>query len=66
VPYWRLHYHLVWATHRREPLISESAEQVIRRSFELTCGNMGLFSHAVGVMPEHIHVALSVPPRHSD
>ena len=65
MPYWRLHYHLVWATYGRETLISEAAEQMIRRSFDLTCGDMGLLCHAVGLMPEHAHVALSVPPRHS-
>jgi putative transposase len=65
LPYWRLYYHLVWATHKRELLITDAVEQIIRRSFQLTCGDMGLQSHAVGVMPNHIHVALSVPLRHS-
>ena len=65
LPYWRLHYHLVWATNGREPLIAATEEQVIRRSFALTCGDMGLLCHAVGLMPDHAHVALSVPPRHS-
>jgi putative transposase len=65
LPYWRLFYHLVWATHKRELLITDEEEQIIRRSFQLTCGDMGLHCHAAGVMPDHVHVALSVPPRHS-
>jgi putative transposase len=65
LPYWRLFYHLVWATHKREPLLTDTVEQIICRSFQLTCGDMGLKCHALGVMPDHIHVALSIPPRHS-
>jgi len=65
VPYWRLHYHLVWATYGRETLISEAAEQMIRRSFDLTCGDMGLLCHAVGLMPDHVHMLISIPPKYS-
>jgi putative transposase len=65
MPYWRLHYHLVWATKRREPLIDVETRRTIERSLQLSIDDMGITSHAVGIMPEHVHVALSVPPRHS-
>ena len=65
VPYWRLHYHLVWATLKRKSLIWDDQEQAISRSFQLTCGDMGLICHAVGIMPDHVHMAVSIPPRHS-
>ena len=41
MPLWRLHYHLVWATYGRETLISEAAEQMIRR-FKKACEKEGL------------------------
>ena len=60
--YWRVFYHLVWATKNREPLLTNQSEPVIQRSFQLTSDDMGLIVQAVGVMPEHVHVALSIPP----
>jgi putative transposase len=65
LPLWRLHYHLVWATKEREPLIGERQEAVIRRVVDDTAKRMGLITHAVGVMPDHIHLAISIPPKHS-
>ena len=29
MPLWRLFYHLVWATHDRQPLISHAHEQIL-------------------------------------
>jgi putative transposase len=63
VPYWRLFYHLVWATRDRSPLISTEEDAVIRRSFELTVGDLDLVPHAVGLMPDHAHIVVSIPPR---
>jgi putative transposase len=65
MPLWRLHYHLVWATKRREPLIGDREEDAIRWSIKKTSDRMGLILHAVGVMQDHVHVAASIPPRHS-
>lgn len=61
--YWRVFYHLVWATKNREPLIASESEAILRRSFQLTSDDLGLIVHAVGAMPEHIHIALSIPPK---
>jgi putative transposase len=65
MPLWRLHYHLVWATKGREPVIGEREEDAVRWSVGKTSDRMGLILHAVGVMPDHVHVAVSIPPRHS-
>ena len=61
--YWRVFYHLVWATKNREPVIASGGEAIIRRSFQLTSDDPGLIVHAVGIMPEHVHIAISVPPK---
>ena len=61
--YWRLFYHLVWGTKRREPLITPEVEAIISRSFDLTGDDVELLTHARGFMPDHVHLALSIPPK---
>jgi putative transposase len=63
MPYWRLHYHLVWATKDRRPTIGDTEEEAIRRSFHLTVHDLLLIPHAIGIMPDHVHVAVSIPPK---
>ncbi len=63
MPYWRLFYHLVWATWDRAPLIGEREETLIRRSFELTFADLDAIPHAIGFMSDHVHVAVSAPPK---
>ena len=65
MPLWRLHYHLVWATKDRQPLIGEQEEQTIRGCVAETGNRMGLIVHAIGVMPDHIHISISIPPKHA-
>ncbi len=62
MPKWRLFYHIVWATKGRAPLIDEAIEPVIRHSIQTTSRVENAKLHAVGMMPDHIHVAASVPP----
>ena len=61
--FWQLYYHLVWATKKREPVIGEEAADLIRRSIQAICTDRRVLVHAVGVMPEHVHLAVSIPPR---
>lgn len=61
--FWRCHYHAIWTTYRREPLITAAMEAVIieairRKSRELACPLL-----AVNGVADHIHVAVSIPPR---
>jgi len=65
VSYWRLFYHAVWGTKLREALIDESRADVIERSIRASCHDLDVIVHAVGFMPDHVHVVLSVPPRHA-
>jgi putative transposase len=62
VAWWRAFAHLIWATYRREPLIGVGEEALIRRSFATTLAELDVIPHAVGVMPDHVHVACSIPP----
>ena len=65
MPYWRLYYHVVWGTKHREPLIDDGREDIVRRSLRATCEERGALVHGIGVMPDHVHVAVSIPPRHA-
>jgi len=60
--YWRLFYHVVWSTKGREPLIGDATERAIRQSVRSTTGAMECAHHAIGFMPDHVHVAVSIPP----
>jgi putative transposase len=61
--YWRFFVHLIWATKGREPLIGEAEEAILRRSWKVTLAERQVIPHAIGVMPDHVHFALSVPPK---
>ncbi len=63
MPYWRLHYHLVWATQHREPVLSGDVRTLVERSMRRSSDDLRLVRHAIGFMPDHVHVALSIPPR---
>lgn len=65
MPLWRLHYHLIWATKGRAQVVDDHLEQVLRQSLRATGNRLELLVHAVGVMPDHMHVAVSIPPKHS-
>lgn len=60
--FWRLHYHLIWATKNREPMIDDAAEPIIRRSISSTARDLKLRLNSVGMVADHVHVALSIPP----
>jgi putative transposase len=54
--------HLIWATKGREPLIGEAEETVLRRSWKVTLAERQVIPHAIGLVPDHVHFVLSVPP----
>ena len=61
--YWRLYYHIVWATRDRLPVIDEATEAVVRRVLVFEARERGWLVHGIGVMPDHVHLAISIPPR---
>jgi putative transposase len=65
LPCWRLLYHVVWATAKRESLLVNGVERIVERSIRAGCLELGLVLHALSVMPDHVHVAVSIPPKHS-
>ncbi len=61
--YWRLHYHLIWATFQRAPLLTRELEQPIYGVILRKAEEMGIIIHAIGNIEDHIHVAASIPPK---
>lgn len=61
--YWRLYYHVVWSTKHRLPVIDERIETILLRAIPGIARETGCLTHAVGIMPEHVHLAVSIPPR---
>jgi len=61
--YWRLHYHLVWATYQREPMITESREATVYAVLNSKAKELGLVLHGAGNIEDHMHVVASIPPK---
>jgi putative transposase len=60
--WWRLHYHVVWATRRRTPWLSGDAAHLVEAAIRTKVRQLGGHPHGVGVMPDHVHLATSLPP----
>ena len=61
--FWRLHYHLVWSTYGREPLIDSIRERIVHPCVYGKAKELGLLIHAIGGVADHVHVVASIPPR---
>jgi len=59
--YYELHYHLVWATRLREPLIVAEIRNRLYACIREKCEQLGCRVHEVCGVQDHIHVALSIP-----
>jgi putative transposase len=62
VPFSQLYCHLVWGTKHREPLIDDEIACVIRSETRTVCNDHRVIVHALGLMPDHLHLAVSLPP----
>ena len=61
--YWRLHYHLIWATCEREPSITPEREKVFYGVLYGKGKELGLKIHAAGNIEDHVHIVASIPPK---
>lgn len=61
--YWRLHYHITWSTHDRQPLLTPEREKIFYGVLYQKAKELGLKVHAAGNVEDHVHVTLSIPPR---
>lgn len=63
MPYTELYVHLVWATRDRAPLLDDDRALIVERAVRGICREHGAVPHAVGIMPDHLHLAASFPAR---
>lgn len=63
MPYWRLFYHAVWGTKNRLELIDPAWEKDLYGYIWGKATTLGCIPHAIGGMPDHMHVAISIPPK---
>jgi putative transposase len=62
MPYWRLFYHLVWATKDRAPLLTPEVEALLFPIIIDKGERLRVYTFAVNGMPDHVHVVAAVPP----
>ena len=63
IPYYRLFYHVVWATRLREPAITDEREEAVWEAVRWAAQRQDLLVHAVGGYRDHVHLVLTVPPQ---
>ena len=62
---WRLYYHIVWATKERMPLITPDIEERLYGYLVGKADYLESIIHALGGVEDHIHLVVSIPPKHS-
>ena len=60
--FWRLYYHLVWATKDREPLIQPANEERLYAYLVHKAAELGIYVYAVNGWSDHIHLVAAIPP----
>ncbi len=63
MPYWKLYYHFVWGTKNRLCLIDSAVEPQLYRAIAAKVKAMEGFVHALDGTEDHVHLAVSVPPK---
>ena len=61
--YWRLHYHLIWATFERQPIITPEREKMFYGVLYNKGEELELIIHAAGNIEDHVHIVASIPPK---
>jgi putative transposase len=60
--YWRTHYHLVWSTKDRLPLITPDREAILYPYIRGKSDALGCMVQAIGGIHDHLHLIVSIPP----
>jgi putative transposase len=60
-----LHYHVIFSTKHREPWISPDHEERVWKFLGGIARENGMKALLIGGMPDHVHLALALPPAQS-
>ena len=63
--FWRLYYHLVWATKNREHLIQPKVEPRLHAYIITKASELGVYVYAINGWYDHVHLVVSIPPKHA-
>lgn len=55
-------YHLVWCPKYRRPVLVGSVEDALKGFRSALCHRMSVEINEVELMPDHVHLLLSIPP----
>ena len=61
--YTELYYHFVWSTRERYPYIGDRVEERLFGFIRWKCGELDVMVHALNGMPDHIHLACTLPTK---
>jgi putative transposase len=61
--YWRIFYHLIWATKQREPMLDERVEAMVYGTILNKAKELSISIHAIGGVKDHIHLTATIPPK---
>ena len=59
---WRIAYHIVWIPKYRRKILRGRITETLRKSIEEKARELNAEIVALAVMPDHIHLIVSVPP----
>ena len=65
MPFWRMYYHLVWATRNRQPLITPQVEARLFPYLVNKAAQMQVTVYAVNGWVDHVHMVVAIPPKWS-
>jgi REP element-mobilizing transposase RayT len=63
MPYWQLFYHIVWATHKRELLLTPDVEPVIHEYLRNKAIGLEASVFALNGTFDHVHMVAAIPPK---
>jgi len=62
VSFWRLYYHLTWATSHREPWLKGRVKRMVYGTISRKAEELRVLVHQIGNAEDHIHLVVSIPP----
>jgi putative transposase len=65
VSFWRLYYHLVWATKNREHLITPQIEERLFAYLVRKADEFEVRVYAINGWYDHVHMLVAIPPKHA-
>jgi REP element-mobilizing transposase RayT len=63
--FWRLYYHLVWATKNRGHLIQPETENRLYAHIVRKAAELDVYVYGINGWYDHIHLLVAIPPKHA-